>query len=252
MKLIDNPKGNYCFLSGIAPYSSGAVAMPGYEIFHVSLQQVLPYKQGFDLIDRHLEAQGATRNALCGIELRSPKPFSFEGFEEFNQDYRSLLANWDLLVDGHNPIARTNVVPEVRPPAEPSLYAFSYTVRCSGKDTPVTFVVAGAGELHGGELSPEAILRAGDKSTDAMMEKAAHVMGIMKVRLDGLQVAWSNVTAADIYTVHPIEPFIASEILEKMGKAAVHGVHYYYSRPPIIGVEFEMDMRGIRREIRLM
>lgn len=38
MKLIDNPKGNYKFLSGIAPYSCGVIAMPGYEIIRVKLQ----------------------------------------------------------------------------------------------------------------------------------------------------------------------------------------------------------------------
>jgi hypothetical protein len=31
----------------------------------------------------------------------------------------------------------------------------------------------------------------------------------------------------------------------------VHGVHWYYSHPPIQGIEFEMDIRGVRREIRL-
>jgi hypothetical protein len=36
-----------------------------------------------------------------------------------------------------------------------------------------------------------------------------------------------------------------------MGPAAVHGVHWYLSRPPIEGLEYEMDMRGVRREVRL-
>ena len=56
MRLVDNPKGNYRFLTGIAPYSSGVVAMPGYEIVYTVLQQPLPYRQGFDLIDPHLAA----------------------------------------------------------------------------------------------------------------------------------------------------------------------------------------------------
>jgi len=36
-----------------------------------------------------------------------------------------------------------------------------------------------------------------------------------------------------------------------MGKAAIHGVHWYYSRPPITGLEYEMDMRGIHKEIQI-
>ena len=153
MKLLDNTKGNYRFLTGIAPYSSGVVAMPGYEIAHVVLRAPLPYRQGFNLIDRHLSQQSRPRQALCAIELRSPRPFTFEGFAEFNQSYQDILADWELLVDGLNPIARTNIAPEVRPPAEPSLYAFSYTAPAPDLETP-TFVVAGAGDLAGQRLLP--------------------------------------------------------------------------------------------------
>lgn len=252
MELLDNPKGNYRFLSGIDPYSSGVVAMPGHEIVHVTLQTLLPYKQGLAMIDRHLREQGRKRHALCAIELRSPVPYTFEGFDQFNQGYRKLLAEWDLLVEGQNPVARTNVAPQVRPPNEPSLYAFSYTVPYDESRGPVTFVVAGAGELAGGELSTQAIVRAGETSSQAMRAKAAHVMRTMQARLDGLQVAWSDITVVEIYTVHPLQPLLASEILDSMKQAAVHGVHWFLSRPPIIGVEFEMDMRGVRREIRLV
>jgi hypothetical protein len=36
-----------------------------------------------------------------------------------------------------------------------------------------------------------------------------------------------------------------------MGASAVHGLHWFYSRPPIVGLEFEMDLRGVRREERV-
>ena len=85
------------------------------------------------------------RQALCGIELRSPRPFTFQGFADFNGGYVDILKSWDILLDGLNPVARTNVAPEVDPPGEPLLYGFSYTVP-SGQ-TAITFVVAGAGEL---------------------------------------------------------------------------------------------------------
>jgi len=250
MKLLVNPGGNYRFLSGIAPYSSGVVAMPGYEIVRVTLHRPQPYRPGFELIDRHLQARSRPRQALCAIELRSPKPFTFAGFAEFNQGYQRLLADWELLVEGHNPIARTNVAPEVQPPAEPVLYAFSYTLPCTKPDRPGTFVIAGAGDLREGHLSPEAIIRSAETSTEAMREKAAYVVATMQARLTGLQRTWAEVTEVDIYTVQPVQPFLAAEILPVLGPAASHGVHWFYSRPPIIGLEFEMDMRGVRREIR--
>jgi hypothetical protein len=251
MKLIDNPKGNYRFLTGIAPYSSGVVAMPGYEIVYTVLQQPLPYRQGFDLIDRQLADLKRPRQALCAIALRSPHPFTFAGFASFNAGYLQLLAEWEIPVDGENPIARTNVAPEVAPPADPSLYAFAYTLPDTSQGNVPTFIVAGAGELGEGGLKSTAIVRPGETSPEAMSVKAAHVMGIMEARLHGLEVDWPAVTAVDIYTVHPLQSYLAPEILGRMGPTAIHGVHWFYSRPPIVGLEFEMDMRGVRQEIRV-
>lgn len=250
-KLLDHPKGDYRFLPGIDPYSAGVVAKPGHEIVHVTLQDPPSYRQGFELIGQHLMGQGRPRTALCAIQLRIPAALPFDGFADFNREYRSILEDWDLLVDGLNPVARTNVAPAVRPPAEPSLYAFSYTAPCTEANPPPTFVVAGAGELAGAKLSAERIVRAGDTNQDAMREKAAHVMGTMQSRLQALGGTWSQVTAVDVYTIHALHAFLAATILELMGPAAIHGVHWFLSRPPIIDLDFEMDMRGIHKEIRL-
>lgn len=251
MQLIENPRGDYRFLTGIAPYSSGVAASDGYEIIHATLSRPVAYRKGFEMIEDHLRFHQRPRQALCAIELRSPKPFSFEGFAEFNQGYQDILAGWDLLVDGVNPIARTNIAPEVDPPAEPCLYAFSYTIPCRADKNPNTFVVAGAGELTEGRMSPDGIVRAGETGADAVREKAAHVMGIMQARLFGLNLSWKHVNAVDIYTVHPIHPILEETVLKPIQAAAVHGVRWFYGRPPIIGLEFEMDMRGIRRDIRV-
>lgn len=252
MQLIENPQGNYRFLTGIAPYSSGAVAMPGYEIVHVVLHKPLPYQAGFKAIDRHLTEQGHSRHALCAIELRSPKPFTFGGFAAFNEKYQAILNDWNLLVDGQNPIARTNIAPAIRPPDQPALYAFSYTMPVDDDGGSPTFVVAGAGDLVEGNLSPDAVIRAGETSVDALQEKAAYVMSMMQARLNGLQVDWSGVTSVDVYTVHALQPHLESTILAPMKDSMLHGVHWFYSRPPISGLEFEMDLRGVRHELRLV
>lgn len=251
MQLIENPRGNYRFLTGIAPYSSGVAANDGYEIIHATTAKPVPFRKGFDIIDDHLSTHGRSRRALCAVELRSPAPFSFEGFSEFNRGYQDILADWDLMVDGINPIARTNIAPEVGPPEEPCLYAFSYTVPCREARNPNTFVVAGAGELAGGSLSPDHIVRAGETGTDALREKAAHVMGIMEARLFGLKLSWDHVSAVDIYTVFPLHPILEETILKPIHQAVIHGVRWLYGRPPIVGLDFEMDMRGIRRDIRI-
>jgi hypothetical protein len=251
-KLIHNPQGNYHFLTGIAPYSAGVVAMPGYEIVHVVLHSFVPYRQGFQWIDRYLAFQGRPRQALCAVELRSPEPFTFAGFNAFNQEYQAILEDWSLLVEGKNPVARTNVAPAVQPPAEPSLHAFSYTMPCEESDAGLTFVAAGAGDLNDqAHLSPEAIVCPGDTSPEAMHAKARCVLAVMEARLFGLGCVWSDVTAVGVYTVQPLHTLMESTLLPAIGPAAAHGVNWLYSRPPIAGLEFEMDLRGVRRGIRM-
>jgi hypothetical protein len=250
MPLIDHPSGAYRFLPGIAPYSCGVVSAPGYEIAHVTLHRPIPYAQGFDVIERHLGAERRPKAALCGIELRSPAPFSFQGFAEFNAGYTQILEGWGLVVGDVNPVARTNVAPAVEPPPEPVLYGFSYSRPCD-PSLPPTFVVAGAGELPEGVLEAGGIFRAGDTSPEGIAAKAQFVMDLMENRLRGLGGDWPDVTAIEIYTIHPVEPLLPEIILGRAGATATHGIRWFYSRPPIVGIEYEMDMRGVRTELRL-
>ena len=246
---IDNVKGSYRFLPGIAPFSSGAVAMPGYQVVHATLRRPMPWRKGFELIAAHLAQQERPRAALCAIELRIPVALTPAGFDGFNAGYQALLKEWDLLVGGQNPIARTNVAPVVDPPGEASLYGFAYTA--PGGPTTPTFVVAGSGETRRNERGAVELVRNGDSTPDAMREKAAYVLGVMRDRLHRLGGDWSDVTAINIYTAHPIEPFLADTILRGVRPAAIHGVTWHLSRPPIVDIEFEMDMRGIAKRLWL-
>ncbi len=247
--LSDCSTGGYRFLPGITAFSSGTVAMPGYEIVHVTLGAPVPWRDGFARIDRHLRDHGRPRTALCGIELRSPAPFTFDGFAEFNEGYRALLAEWGILVGADNPIPRTNVAPVAAAPATPSLYAFAYTL--PGATPAPTFIVAGAGEVRDRARGSEGIVRHGDTSPDGMREKARFVMGIMQDRLRALGAEWSRVTAIGVYTAESIHGFLLEDILRPAGPAAIHGVRWFPSRPPIRGLEFEMDLRGVARELVL-
>lgn len=247
MPLIDHPTGNYRFLPGIAPYSCGVVSSPGFEIVHVTLQRPIPYRQGFDRVAEFLASEKRPKAALCGMELRSPQPFSFAGFGEFNTGYAAILESWGLFVNGANPVARTNVAPEVTPPSEPQLYGFSYTRPSDGNASP-TFVVAGGGELPEGKLSREFIVALDDVSPAGIETKARFVMDLMETRLFGLGASWQLVTVADVYTIHPIERLLPEVILPRMRPADDHGVHWHYSRPPIAEIEYEMDLRGVRTE----
>jgi hypothetical protein len=183
MPLVDHPTSNYRFLPGIAPYSCGAVSIPDFEIVNVTFQRPIAYRTGFERIARLLDEQGRPKTALCAISLRSPRPYSFQGFADFNAEYTSILESWGVFVDGVNPIARTNVAPVIDPPREPVLYGFSFTKPCPG-DRPPTWVVAGAGELPEGILARDEIVAIGDTSPRGLAIKARFVMDLMENRLE--------------------------------------------------------------------
>jgi hypothetical protein len=244
MSLTDNAAGGFRFLPGGTAYSEGVAAMPGFELVRATLQRPIPYREGFALIDRHLAGLGRPAAALAAIELRSPAPFSMEGFGVFNAGYHEQIQARGLLVGGMNPIARTNVAPAVAPPAEPALFAFSYSLPSAVAGS--SFVSAGAGELVGGT-----IIRAGDTSPDGLREKAGVVMGMITERMLGLGGTLADVTAVGVYSIYSPLDFMVDLVLEPLGPAAAHAFQWFYSRPPVVGLEYEMDLRGVRQEIRL-
>jgi hypothetical protein len=247
MQLRDAPNTGYRFLPGIPAFSSGVIATPGSEIVHATLDTPIPWRDGFARIERHLRELGRPRIALCGIELRSPAPFTFDGFAAFNEGYRALLADWKILVGDDNPIPRTNVAPVVAAPGEPSLYAFSYTV--PGNTPTPTFVVAGAGEMRDRMQGNAGIVRFGDTSAEGMREKARFVMDVMQERLRALGTDFREVTVIDVYLAPPFHDSVVEEVLRPAGAAAIHGMRWFPSRPPIRGLEFEVDLRGVAREL---
>ncbi len=244
MHLVDNAAGGYRFLTGIAPYSAAVSAAPGFAVVRRYFTQAIPLAAGFDAIAAHLAGLSRPRSALCAMELRIPAPLSFDDFAALNRGYQAILDDWGLMVEGRNPIARTNVSPAAAAPPVPSLYAFSYTVPLA--EAADSFVVAGAGDLTDqADLRPEAIVRRGETSPEALLAKANVVMQVMADRLTGLRASWSQVTAVNVYTPHSLAPLLADSILPQLGDAALHGVHWYYSCPPIAELEFEMDLRRV-------
>ena len=82
-----------------------------------------------------------------------------------------------------------------------------------------------------------------------MLAKATYVMGVMEKRLDGLGARWDLVNAIDVYTTRALEGLLEETILNRLGPARRHGLHYHKAHPPVLDIEFEMDMRGVRSQI---
>ena len=51
--LISNERGGYDFLEGIEPYSSGVVARERFEVVHVALDKLLPWRDGFARVEEY-------------------------------------------------------------------------------------------------------------------------------------------------------------------------------------------------------
>ena len=235
--------GGYRYVRGPFQYSGGVAAQPGFAIERVRFARPRPMVEGFQAIETHLTALGRPFTSFCACELRSPAPFTEQGFIDFNRIYVGTLERWGIFRDDENPVARSNVCPAVAPPPEPSFEAFSYTVPAPDATTP-SFVIAGSGEAPEGPGSyNERIIRLGDTSPDAMREKAQYVLGAMETRMGALGVGWADVGATQIYTVENIHGFLEDEIIRR--GAAPAGVTWYYARPPVQGLDYEMDVRGV-------
>ena len=235
--------GGYRYVPGPFQYSGGVAAEPGFAVERVRFAKLLPLAEGFAAVEAHLARIGRPIAAFCACDLRSPKQFSEEGFVAFNRRYVEKLAGWGHYRDGVNPVARSNVCPEFDPPSEPSFYAFSYTVPGQGG-----FVVAGSGEAQEGRGPySERIVRLGDPSPEGMRDKARYVVGEMARRLAALGFGWADATATQAYTIYDLHSVLADEIVGK--GAAPAGLTWHYARPPVEGLDFEMDVRGVAREL---
>jgi hypothetical protein len=242
-------QGGYRFVNAVFQYSAGVGAEPGYEIVRARFAKPVPIAAGLERIETHLTGLGRPIHAFCACELRSPRPFDDAGFLAFNKSYVEPLQRWGIIKDGINPIARSNVCPALKPPSEPSFYAFSYTVQATAPVVP-TFVIAGSGEAPEGlKTYGEKAVRIGEHSPGAIREKAQWVLGEMERRMKALGFTWADSTATHLCTVYDVHHIMADEIVGR--GAANAGLTWQFCRPPVDVLDFEMDVRGVFTEIVL-
>jgi hypothetical protein len=135
-------------------------------------------------------------------------------------------------------------------PREPAMAAFSYTVPARAAAARGTFMLSGGGEARGGPGSfRERIVRLDDTSAEGMREKVAFVAAEMERRLGLLGFTWADAISTNAYTVQNIGHLVG-EVLAARG-ACNAGLTWHYTRPPVIGLEFEMDVHGAARDIVL-
>jgi len=244
--------GNYRYIKAVFQYSGGVAAEPGYEIERTRFAKPLPLADAYAAVEAHLKSLGRPATAFAACELRTPEPFTEQGFIDFNKVYVTTLERWGIYQGGDqpvNPVARTNVCPMYEKPAEPVMYAFSYTVPAHrGAASRGSFIVSGGGEARTtGKTYQERTVRFGDTSPEGLREKVAFVFAEMERRLKLLGFSWSDAITTQAYTVQNIGHLVG-EIMAAQG-ATRGGLVWYYARPPVIGLEYEMDVRGAAREL---
>ena len=248
--------GGYRFIKAVFQYSGGVAAQPGYEIERARFARPLPLADAFAAVEAHLKSCGRPTTAFAACELRSPAPFTDQGIYEFNQAYVTTLERWGIYRGGDNPVnpvARTNVCPMYDKPAGPVMYAFSYTVpvtRSGGRPSRGSFIIAGGGEAADkGKTYRDRIVRLDDTSPEGLREKVSFVVAEMERRLTLLGFSWQDAVTTQAYTVQNIG-HLTGEAIAARG-ACAGGLVWYYARPPVIGLAYEMDVRGAARELML-
>src|ERR1700682_883346 len=109
IQTVEAANSGFRFMPGVSQYSCGIAALPGFTIERVRFADPVPLKTGFERIAKILKAAGRPLTAFGACELRSPAPFTEEGFKAFNEIYIKTLIEWGIMRDGINPVARRNV-----------------------------------------------------------------------------------------------------------------------------------------------
>jgi hypothetical protein len=238
--------GNYRFIPSVFQYSAGTAADPGYEIERIRFDRLMPLAEGFAEAAKFIQEAGRPLSAFCACELRSPAAFTEEGFRNFNLHYVKTLSEWGIFDGTTNPVARSNVGPEIDPPSEPSFHAFSFT-RPTRLNTP-TFVIAGGAEAREGIGSyVERTVRYRDVSPEGIKEKVRFTTSQMESRLAAFGFSWKETTAVQAYSIRDFHHALAAELVRR--GALRSGLTWHFARPPVVDLEYEMDCRRVVREV---
>ena len=239
--------GGYRYVRGPFQYSGGVAAEPGFAIERVRFARPRPIEQGFQDIEAYLTALGRPVTSFCACELRSPAQFDDAGFIAFNRIYVGTLERWGIFKDDDNPVARSNVCPEIDPPAEPVFHAFSYTVPAAEAGGAINFVNAGSADARESAAAGESrVIRPGDTTADGMRAKARHVLDTPEERLAAFGAGWADATATQVYSVHDIHAVLENDSQPR--GAAPAGLTWFHARPPVEGLDYEMDVRAVAVE----
>ena len=239
--------GGYRYIPAVFQYSGGVAAEDGFELERARFMAPVPLAEAFAAVEAHLKAIGRPITAFAQCELRSPAPFTDQGFIDFNKQYVTTLERWGIYKDGVNPVARTNVCPMYDEPAEPSMLAFTYTVPAATR----------APHLHAVRRRRRPRRIAALQRAHRALRRHARPRDCAR-RWSSSSTRWSagsrrSASAGRMRSARRPTPCRTSAIWSarnwRRRGAIESGLVWHYARPPVIGLEYEMDVRGTAREL---
>jgi len=231
--------------------------LDGFEIVRTTFRQPRPFGDALREIRRRLEKAGRPIQALCGLELRSPRVPTPPEFVAMNEVYVAQLSQLGLLIDRAVPLARTNVAASVQ---ELSIHAYSYTLPVTGVELVApSFVVSAVPEVRNlrragiGAESADFVAvgdttAAGALTLEGLRKKIEFVLSAISDSLRALGVGWSDATGLQLYTLENAHPLLEKVILPRLGGAARLGIQWHHAHPPGLINLVEIDVRGVRIE----
>jgi hypothetical protein len=244
--MLEAAGGGYEFIPGQPFASNGVAASPGVTIHRAVFAEPVTLPEGYEAVRKYLDGVERPLVALCGFDLLLPAARSLPDFLAFNGEYLAQLEAWNLLKDGSSPLARTNVAPVLGAPLRPAVRAFSYTV--DGDSALKTFVVSGVPEVPDNPTGPQDVVRLGETSAEALLEKLRFVVGAVADRMAALGAQWDNAVSVHLYSAHDLAFPLVREVLSQRGIAPVHGIAWHDAAPPLDLLEVEVDARRYGRE----
>jgi hypothetical protein len=245
---IVHESGGYCYIPSLPFASAGVASLPGMAIVRGIFAEPQPLDRALDATERHLAGIGRRIDAVCGVELRMPEVLTWSQFEGFNTAYVHELEQRGLLRQGAPPFTRTNVVP-AGSVAVHGVVALSYTVEADRSQPG--FVISGTPEMTPGAAYPDNILRRGDTSREALLDKARCAVKAVQARIKQLGVTWDDACRVHLYSRWQLALDLRRLVLARIGVDPVDGIVVHDSEPPVFELELEVDVRSYISEVAI-
>ena len=241
--------GGYRFITHAFQYSGGVAAEPGFRIERARFASPPKLADGFDAIEAHLSRLGRPPTAFCACELRSPAQFTEAGFVAFNRHYVAAAGDVGHLPRRGQPGGALECLPRDRPAGRAGVLRLQLhgAERATATRPRALSAPAAARRARAAPATPSASSGSATSRPTACARRRAS----SSARWSG---AWRRSASAGPTSPRrrSIRSSTSTRFSPTRSSAAARraaGLTWHYARPPVQGLDYEMDVRGLAREL---